>query len=122
MIRHSAAHPGIEEVLLPVAIGDHQVTTLGAHIMARAIGGVVNLSPTNRTIFGLKEVTGPHQGSAMIEYDFGLAPEPTTNTPPTDGEDPHGKVRKLLSAEKSLDQFLRTGTIESFCNGRCDPE
>ena len=110
------------EVLLPVAIGDHQVTTIGAHIMARAIGGVVNLAPTNRTIFGLKEVTGPHQGSAMIEYDFGLAPEPTTNIPPTDGEDPHGKVRKLLSAEKSLDQFLRTGTIESFCNGRCDPE
>lgn len=110
------------EVLIPVAIGDHQVTTLGAHIMARAIGGVVNLAPTNRPVFGLKEMTGPHSGSAMIEYDFGLAPEPTTNIPPTDGEDPHGKVRKLASAEKSLDQFLRTGVIESYCNGRCDPE
>lgn len=110
------------EVLLPVAIGDHQVSTLGAHIMARAIGGVVNLSPTNRTIFGITEASGPHDGSAMIEYDFGLAPEPTTNVPALDGEDPHGKVRKLPSAEKSLDQFLRTGTIESFCNGACDPE
>jgi hypothetical protein len=110
------------EVLLPVAIGDHQVSTLGAHIMARAIGGVVNLAPTNRKIFGLEEVTGPHTGSAMIEYDFGLAPEPTTNVPARDGEDPHGKVRKLPSAEKSLDQFLRTGAIESFCDGACDPE
>jgi hypothetical protein len=110
------------EVLLPVAIGDHQVTTLGAHLMARSIGGVVNLGPTNRTIFGLEEKTGPHDGSAMIEYSFDLAPEPTTNIPPTDGMDPHGKVRKLPSAEQSLDQFLRTGTIESFCAGPCDPE
>ena len=110
------------EVLLPVAIGDHQVSTLGAHIMARTIGGVVNIAPSNRTIFGIDEVTGSHVGSAMIEYDFGLAPEPTTNIPPSDGEDPHGKVRKLPSAEKSLDQFLRTGKIESFCDGPCDPE
>lgn len=110
------------EVLLPVAIGDHQVSTLGAHILARSIGGVPNLAPTNRKIWGLEEVMGPHTGSAMIEYDFGLAPEPTTNIPPSDGEDPHGKVRKLDSAEQSLDQFLRTGKIESFCDGPCDPE
>ena len=110
------------EVLLPVAIGDHQVSTLGAHIMARTIGGVVNLAPTNRAIWGIEEVTGPHVGSAMIEYDFGLMPEQTINVPSIDGEDPHGKVRKLASAEKSLDQFLRTGAIESFCDGACDPE
>jgi hypothetical protein len=110
------------EVLLPVAIGDHQVTTLGAHLMARAIGGVVNISPTNRTIYGLEEVPGPHTGSAMIEYSFGLAPEPTTNIPADDGEDPHGKVRRLGVAEQSLDRFLREGTIETFCDGPCDPE
>ncbi|MBK7828109.1 hypothetical protein [Nannocystis sp.] len=110
------------EVLIEVAIGDHQVSTLGAHILARTIGGVPNLAPSNRTIWGLDELMGPLQGSAMIEYDFGLAPEPTQNIPPDDGEDPHGKVRKLASAQKSLDQFLRTGTIESFCDGPCDPE
>ena len=42
--------------------------------------------------------------------------------PLSDGEDPHGKLRKLPSAEQSLDQFLRTGEIESFCDGACDPE
>ncbi len=110
------------EVLLPVAIGDHQVTTLGAHVMARTIGGVVNISPTNRTVFGLEEAPGPHEGSAMIEYSFGLAPEPTTNIPASDGDDPHGKVRKLGVAEQSLDKFLREGTIETFCDGPCDPE
>lgn len=110
------------EVLLEVAIGDHQVSTLGAHVLARTIGGVPNLAPTNRKIWGLDERMGPLTGSAMIEYDFGLAPEPTTNIPARDGEDPHGKVRKLATAQKSLDQFLRTGTIESFCDGPCDPE
>ncbi len=110
------------EVLLQVAIGDHQVSTLGAHIMARAVGGVVNLGPTNREVWGLDVASGPHTGSAMIEYEFGLAQEPTTNIPPSDGEDPHGKVRRLPSAEQSLDQFLRTGVIESFCDGPCDPE
>lgn len=110
------------EVLLEVAIGDHQVSTLGAHILARTIGGVPNLAPSNRKIWGLDELMGPLTGSAMIEYDFGLAPEPTQNIPPSDGEDPHGKVRKLASAQKSLDQFLRTGKIESFCDGPCDPE
>jgi hypothetical protein len=110
------------EVLLEVAIGDHQVSTLGAHILARSIGGVPNLAPTNRKIWGLEEMMGPLTGSAMIEYDFGLAPEPTTNIPPSDGEDPHGKVRKDALAQKSLDQFLRTGKIESFCDGPCDPE
>jgi hypothetical protein len=110
------------EVLMPVAIRDHQVSTLGAHIMARAIGGVVNLAPTNRAIFGLDEREGPHAGSAMIEYSFGLAPEPTTNVPASDGEDPHGKPRRLPAAERSLDRFLRTGVVESFCDGPCDPQ
>jgi len=95
---------------------------LGAHILARTIGGVPNLAPSNRKIWGLDELMGPLTGSAMIEYDFGLAPEPITNIPPDDGEDPHGKVRRLASAHKSLDQFLRTGKIESFCDGPCDPE
>ena len=43
---YSALHPDdmlpgtpAHEVLLHVAIGDHQVTPLGAHIIARAIGG-----------------------------------------------------------------------------------
>lgn len=111
-----------KEVLLEVAIGDHQVSTLGAHIMARAIGGVVNIAPENRPLWGIASAPAPYTGSAMVEYEFGLAPEPTTNIPPSDGEDPHGKPRKLPSAAKMLDQFLRTGVVETFCDGVCDPE
>lgn len=111
-----------KEVLLEVAIGDHQVSTLGAHIMARAIGGVANILPENRAIWGIEGAEAPYTGSAMVEYEFGLAPEPTTNIPPSDGEDPHGKPRKLPSAAQMLDQFLRTGVVETFCDGVCDPE
>ncbi len=110
------------EVMLQVAIGDHQVNTLGAHHMARSIGGVINLAPSNRTLWGIEDVVGPHQGSGMIEYDFGLPPDPLVNVPPTAGDDPHGKPRKLESAQKSLNLFLREGLVDSFCDGPCDPE
>lgn len=111
-----------KEVLLEVAIGDHQVTTFGAHVMARAIGGVVNLEPTNRSVWGLQAAPAPHAGSALVEYDFGLAPAPTINVPATDGDDPHDKLLGLASVAKMRDQFLRSGVVETFCDGPCDPE
>ena len=40
------------QVILQVAIGDHQVTTLGAHIMARAIGAVA-IAPQTRPMWGV---------------------------------------------------------------------
>jgi len=69
------------EVLLLVAIGDRQVTTLAAHLMARTIGEVPNLAPLNREVFGVPSVTGAHTGSAMVEFAFGLT-EPLENLPP----------------------------------------
>jgi hypothetical protein len=108
------------EVLLQLSIGDHQVSTLGGHIMARAIG-VKNLRPVNRTIFGLDEVDGPYKGSALIEYDFGLPPEPITNVPDRDGADPHGAMKGVPAAGDVLLQFLQTGVVNAACNGKCDP-
>ncbi|MCA9691676.1 MAG: hypothetical protein R3A51_18590 [Nannocystaceae bacterium] len=111
------------EVMLQVAIGDYQVSTLGAHHMARTIGGVPNITPANRSIWGIDEVAGGYAGSAMIEYDFGNPPEPTVNIPPEDlDDDPHGKPRKLETAQQSLNKFLREGVVDSFCDGACDPE
>jgi hypothetical protein len=46
-IRTNTGTPA-HEVLIQVSKADHQVTNLGAHIMARTIGGVVNLAPTIR--------------------------------------------------------------------------
>ena len=45
-------------VIIDDAIGDHQVTTLGAHFIARTIGAQ-NLSPTNREVWGVTDTPGP---------------------------------------------------------------
>jgi hypothetical protein len=121
-IRNPLPNTPAHEVLLNVAIGDHQVTTLGAHIMARSIGEVVNMAPVNRPIWGLPEVEGSHTGSAMVEFDFGLPPEPTVNIPMKEGEDPHGGPRKTAAANASMNKFFREGIVETFCDGACDPE
>ena len=121
-IRQPLPNTPAHEVLLNVAIGDHQVSTLGAHVMARSIGGVVNMTPVNRSIWGIEEAAGPHTGSAMVEFDFGLPPEPTTNVPMNEGDDPHGGPRKLAAANASMNKFFREGVVETFCDGPCDPE
>jgi hypothetical protein len=108
-------------VLLQVAIGDHQVTTLGAHIMARGIGAR-SIKPAMRSIFGVPEVSTPYEGSGIVEYDFGLPPEPITNVPMREGQDPHGKVRNIPASALQVDKFLRTGTIDWFCSDTCNPD
>lgn len=108
-------------VLLMVAIGDHQVTTLGAHVMARAIGAP-NVIPANRAIWGVDEAMAPIDGSAMIEYSFGLPPEPLDNVPMREGDDPHGAIRPLMSAQRTIHEFFDTGIVNNYCDGPCDPE
>jgi hypothetical protein len=104
------------QVFINDAVGDHQVTTLGAHIMARTMG-MPHLDTGIRPIYGLETVPGPVQGSAIVEYDFGLPPAPVENLPLRECGDPHGKVRKLAEFQQQMDLFLRTGTIQNFCAG-----
>jgi hypothetical protein len=117
-------HPGTpaHEVLMHVAIGDHQVTPLGAHYEARTMK-VPNLKPLNRDVFGVEGRDGPFTGSGMVEYSFGLPPSPLANYPPdaTSGDDPHGKPRKLEPSYLQQDKFFRDGIIAPFCDGPCDP-
>ena len=100
------------------AIGDHQVPTLGAHVMARA-AGAVHLDSGLRPVWGLTRVTEAKEGSAYVEYDFGLPTEPICNAPMTACDDPHGKLRHLDASVEQLDTFLRTGVARSFCEGAC---
>ncbi len=111
------------DVLLHVAIGDYQVTPLGAHIIARSVKAK-NVGPVNRSIWGIEETPGPATGSGIVEFSFGLPEAPKTNTPPTgpSDDDPHDKVRVLDAAYDQTDTFFRTGMIQHFCNGPCDPE
>lgn len=105
-------------VMLNVAIGDHQVTPWGAHIIARAIGAK-NIKPVNREIFQIPSVDGPYQGNGIIEFNFNLPPAPLGNTPMTDGEDPHDKVRQMPEARQIELEFLKNGNAKNFCSGPC---
>jgi hypothetical protein len=114
------------QVLMHDGIGDHQVPTVMAHNMARSIGVSLIRSndpqqPYPRDVFGLPEVDPPAEGiSGLVEYDFALPPEPLTNTPATEGCDPHDRVRELTPSFEQQDVFFRTGRIEWFCDGICN--
>jgi hypothetical protein len=114
------------QVLMHDGIGDHQVPTIMAHNMARSIGASLIRSndpqqPYPRAVFGLPEVDPPVEGiSGLVEYDFALPPEPLTNTPATEGCDPHDRVRELTPSFDQQDVFFRTGRIEWFCDGICN--
>jgi hypothetical protein len=107
-----------KNVLLHVALGDHQVSPLGAHVLARTVGAK-SMKPAVRPIWGVEEADMPYDGTAIVEFDFGLPPAPITNVPMTMGDDPHGKVRKLDEAQKQMDAFLRTGKVVATCGGPC---
>jgi hypothetical protein len=110
------------EVLLHVAIGDHQVTPLGAHVMARAVGAK-NVTPFNRDIWGVPAAAPPLTGgSAIVEFDFGTPEAPFENLPNSRGEDPHDMVRELDVAQKQEAKFLLEGVVQHFCDGKCDPK
>jgi hypothetical protein len=110
------------EILIHVAIGDYQVTPLGAHIIARAVGAK-NIGPLNRPVFGIPEAPSVSGGSAMVEFSFGLPESPKENIPPNDeGNDPHDKVRVLDAAMIQTDRFFKEGVVEPTCKGACDPE
>ncbi len=107
------------EVLIQVSRADHQVTNLGAHIMARTIGEVVNLAPLIRPVWGIEEKSGIHTGSAMLEVDFGNDTPPITNIPHwgDSKEDPHGRATELDGLLPALLQFYGTGSVENPCGG-----
>ena len=110
------------EVMIQVSKADHQVTNLGAHIMARTIGGVVNLAPTIRTVWGLEEKSGLHTGSSMLELDFGNPDPPITNIPHWDDpfDDPHNGAEDVPALGPAVLQFFETGQAENPCDGPCD--
>jgi hypothetical protein len=114
------------DVIMMDGLGDHQVTTFGAHIMARAIGAKLlesndSANPVVRDVWGLERAQAPlTDQSALLEWDFNLAPEPDGNIPALDGCDPHDRIRILQPAYAMQDKFFRTGVIDWFCDGICN--
>ncbi|MEC8381283.1 MAG: hypothetical protein VXZ96_13220 [Myxococcota bacterium] len=106
-----------KEVLIQVAIGDAQVTTLGAHVKARGIGAKLMPDPV-RPVWGLEEASSGELGSGLVEWDYGLD-EPFVSIPPNKDTDPHGRPRGEFEAQEQLNHFLRTGELVNFCDGPC---
>ncbi len=103
-----------KEVLTRVAVGDHQVSTLGGHVMARTLKAPM-LDQGIREVWGIPTVTSTAAGSFYAEYDFGLPGEPLCDVPMSLCGDPHTDVSPRTSAREQLDEFFRLGTGTNHC-------
>ena len=106
------------EILIHDALGDQQVSTLGAQLIARTVGAKA-ITPAVRPIYGVPEAATVMGGSAIVEYKFPLKDEPLVNKSPSDNPDPHDMVRELKPSYDQSDWFFRTGEIKAFCKGIC---
>jgi len=102
------------EVLLAAALGDHQVTPVGAEFVARTIGAL-NLMKVNQEVYGLTDSASGFTGSGFVLWSFGLPPAPITDLPMDVGTDPHDELPSVLASEDMADQFLRTGVVNQTC-------
>jgi len=115
--------PPSRRLLMQIGIGDTAVPNLSAHLEARTLG-VGHLQPAPRTIGGLEPVSSPHDGSAIVEFDFGIDPLPGIDAIAAGSDNQvHDGTRRLDAAREQLDRFLRPGgAVEHTCDGVCDPE
>jgi hypothetical protein len=116
------------QVLLHVAVGDHQVANVMSDIEARSIGASTAELPARSDdktpLFGIPRITTfPFKGSAAIVYwdDGNQTPlPPVTNTPPppASGADPHSFPRKTPAARQQKSDWLSpTGSLTDVCGG-----
>ncbi|MFJ2029902.1 hypothetical protein [Streptosporangium sp. NPDC087985] len=113
-------------VLLHVAFGDHQVSTVTAEVEARTIGARIHQpavaagrSPDLAPYWGIRPMPRrPYAGSAMVVWDSGTPAPPVTNIPPLGpqyGRDPHEDPRNDPRARVQKAHFLRDGLVVDVC-------
>ncbi len=132
------------EVLLNVALGDHQVTNWMADVEARTIGASIHMPivyadrwPGVDVGWGIDPISSyPFSDSAIVYWDGGPvrdnpAPPPAvigTNVPPlgnipnTSGQDPHSLPRREPEEQQMVSDFLRPdaqSAITDTCLGPC---
>ncbi|HUH01412.1 MAG TPA: hypothetical protein VML75_05410, partial [Kofleriaceae bacterium] len=119
-----------KQLMLHMAVGDHQVPNITTEFQARTMGIPV-LTPTPYVPYGITEATGPLAAgsSAMVIYDGGEGSGiQRGNVPPVGTEDPHGMPRKQPAAVRQMTRFWDTGEITHECgdtacfcyDGACD--
>ncbi|MBA2631253.1 MAG: hypothetical protein H0U84_09575 [Thermoleophilaceae bacterium] len=134
-LRNTPSH----KVLMHVALGDHQVAQVSAEVEARTIGAKLRTPAVDagrsfdrQPFYGIPAISGfPFNGSAFVIWDsgplrtdaegnvLGNPPAPITNTPPREGEDPHGDPRSSPLARIQKSAFLRIdGSVIDVCGAR----
>ena len=125
-------------VLLHAAVGDWQVTTYQADVLARTIGARAHKpafqpgrSLERVPLFGIPAFSSPFAGSALVYWDSGPpsgadgnGPAVLENKAPSQGRDPHGAPRATVAARRQKAEFLTTGNVVDVCGGqpcRSDP-
>ncbi len=124
-------------VLIQEAIGDAQVPNFATEMLARTMG-IPGLKPLVYSVFGVEEVEGPIDGSALtqwnpmdmknIQIEEKILPEcgpypPEGNTALINDNCAHEAIRRLPALRKQLKEFFKSnGKIVQTCDGVCDPE
>ena len=114
--------PASRRILQHTAVGDTSVPNLASHVFARTLG-LSELAPVPRPLFAIPPVDGPVDGSALVEWDFGVEIPDIPSRPVVLENNVHNDQRSLPASMDQVDTFLREGgLIQSFCDGPCDPE
>jgi hypothetical protein len=137
MTKDPPANTPPHEVLLHVALGDHQVAQLSAESEARTIGAAARAPYADPgrdldrgdQIFDVPKIGAyPYLGSAIVLWDTGpvrnngaagTAPPPNANIPPEVGRDPHSAPRASVDARRQKSEFLKIGgQVIDVCGAR----
>ena len=111
MLEGTPAH----NVLISDALGDQQVSPLGAQFIARTVNAT-NLEAVNREVYGIPDGASGFSGNGYVEYNFWLPTDPITDIPPNAAQpDPHDALRQLDSVQDMADEFYRTGAPHQTC-------
>ncbi len=113
----------VHQVILDEAFGDHQVANVAAENEARTIGARVHRpalapgrSPDVTSFWGIASLPAtPYVGSALFMWDSGSPTPPTTNTPPSAGNDPHEVPRSQPIVREQAAAFLLNGYVLNVC-------
>ena len=129
------------QVLINVALGDHQVTNYQSDVEARTVGARAHTPvlykgrwPRGHALWGVRAIKHyPYTGSAVYYWDIGpvresplgsgkfigTEPPPFANIPNTVGEDPHGAPRGEPGTEELLvsDFFGGAIAMADNCSG-----
>ena len=114
------------QVLIHEAFGDHQVANVATEVEARSLGARAHRpaladgrSSARHQLWGMEELEGQYDGSAIVVWDSGSPAPPAGNVPPREGEDPHGDPRASKEAREQKSDFLkRNGRVVDVCGGK----